>query len=353
MFLSMQTAQTIRFLCRGRHSFIDGQNTSLIVSSFYCIAIIYIHLFVLSVFLFGLPLLFIFHSRPEVLDILSYHTHFLISIPPLVGIGDPVKVNMSSNIPKIVFDFICNSVLVSLYILPRSLIFLCVVLQLLQHEEFLKSRLMDRNLQWLCYLSTTSVYGNCGGAWLDEDYPISPTSELVKARLAAEEGWLNIGHDLGLSAHVFRPGGIYGPGRSAVDTIIKQEPLSEIQKIRASRRYTSRVHVADICQALEASIYKPSPGKTYNIVDDDPAPRIEIFTFARELIEKKWPGQMKQTTSPDREESFIPEGSSRGKKRVSNARMKRELGVRLLHPSYRSGLQSIIEHMDNPFLHST
>uniref|UniRef100_A0A5B7BPM1 Putative dTDP-D-glucose 4,6-dehydratase n=1 Tax=Davidia involucrata TaxID=16924 RepID=A0A5B7BPM1_DAVIN len=251
--------------------------------------------------------------EPEVLNILSYHTHFLISIPPLLGIDDPM----------------------------------------LQHEELLKSRLKDGNLQWLCYLSSTSVYGNCGGAWVDEDYPVSPTSEKARARLVAEDGWLNLGHDLGLSAQIFRLGGIYGPGRSAVDTIIKQEPLSEIQKMRASRHYTSRVHVADICQALEASIYKPSPGKTYNIVDDDPAPRIEIFTFARDLIQKKWPGQMKQTTSPDRDKSFIPEGSSRGEKRVSNARMKKELGVRLLHPSYRSGLQSVIAHMDNPFLGSS
>lgn len=83
--------------------------------------------------------------------------------------------------------------------------------------------------------------------------------------------------------------------------------------------------------------------KVYNIVDDDPAPREEVFAYARDLVEKKWPGQFKQSINES--ESFIKMGSPRGAKRVSNARMKKELGVRLLHPNYGSGLKSIINHM--------
>ncbi|CAK9158742.1 unnamed protein product [Ilex paraguariensis] len=249
---------------------------------------------------------------PEVLNILNYHTHVLVSIPPVVGIGD----------------------------------------LMLRHEELLKNILTGGNLQWLCYLSSTSVYGDRGGEWVDEDYPITPASELAKARLVAEEGWLNLGCDLRLSTQIFRLGGIYGPGRSAIDTIIKQEPSSEVQKMRSSKRYTSRVHVADISQALNAAVHKPSLGKIYNIVDDDPSPRTEVFMFARNLIEKKWPGQIKQARSLDRVESLMPKGSSRDGKRVSNARMKRELEVRLLHPDYRSGLQSIVEHIDDSFLYN-
>lgn len=246
-------------------------------------------------------------NQPEqsTIDVMKYHTHLVVSIPPVVGIGDPM----------------------------------------LQHEELLRSTLMDGNLQWLGYLSTTSVYGGCGGAWVDEDYPTSPTSELANLRLVAEKRWLNLGDDLGLSAQVFRLGGIYGPGRSAVDTIIKQGALSESQKMRVSRQYTSRIHVEDISQALKASIHAPSHGKVYNIVDDDPAPREEVFAYARDLVEKKWPGQIKQSTNES--ESFIKKGSPRGAKRVSNARMKKELGVRLLHPNYGSGLQSIINHMEH------
>ena len=85
--------------------------------------------------------------------------------------------------------------------------------------------------------------------------------------------------------------------------------------------------------------------KVYNIVDDDPAPREEVFAYARDLVEKKWPGQIKHSTNES--ESFIKKGSPRGAKRVSNARMKKELGVRLLHPNYGSGLQSIINHMEH------
>ncbi|OMO75225.1 NAD-dependent epimerase/dehydratase [Corchorus olitorius] len=250
-------------------------------------------------------------NQPQMstMNALKCHTHLLVSIPPLVGIGDPM----------------------------------------LQHGELLRSVLMGSNLQWLSYLSSTSVYGDCGGACVDEDYPTSPTNELAKLRLEAEQGWLNLAGDIGIRGQVFRLGGIYGPGRSAVDTIIKQEPLSKSQKLRVSKQFTSRVHVADICQALKASIHMPSSRRTYNIVDDDPAPRKEVFAYALNLVEKKWPGLIKEIDSPEREEPFIQKTTSRGEKRVSNARMKKELAVELLHPTYKSGLQSIIDQLENPF----
>ncbi|GFQ05500.1 protein yeez [Phtheirospermum japonicum] len=245
--------------------------------------------------------------QQEILEIVKHHTHLVVSIPPLKGLGDP----------------------------------------LLRHKGLVESILKDGKLRWLVYLSSTSVYGDCGGAWVDEDYPLQPSSELARARLAAEEEWLCVGRNLGISAQVFRLGGIYGPGRSAVDTILKQEPLSKGQKTRFLKNYTSRVHVADICQALHASILKPSTGKIYNIVDDDPAPREEVFELAQTLVDEKYPGHGKRFISPERSKSLVTEKSPRGEKRVSNARMRNELGVKLFHPTYRSGLQSIIEQMDN------
>ncbi|XP_065848142.1 uncharacterized protein [Euphorbia lathyris] len=241
------------------------------------------------------------------LHTLRSSTHLLVSIPSLIGIGDPV----------------------------------------LQHEELLQSTIMDGNLQWLCYLSSTSVYGDSGGAWVDEDYPANPTRDTAKSRLAAEEGWLNLGDSLGIPTQIFRLGGIYGPGRSAVDTIIKQKALSKSQKLRISRQYTSRIHVEDICQALKASIKKPSFRRIYNIVDDDPASREEVFAYAEELVEKKWGGWVKKSASCERVVAYEKD-SSRGEKRVCNKRMKRELGVELIYPSYRSGLLSIIDHVHYP-----
>lgn len=236
-------------------------------------------------------------------------THLLVSIPPVAGIGDPV---------------------------------------LYQHQDLLKTALCNGNLQWLCYLSSTSVYGDCGGAWVDEDYPAKPTKDSANARLVAEEGWLSLGHDLGVSGQVLRLGGIYGPGRSALDTIIKQGTLTESQKSREASQYTSRIHVADICQALKASIMKPSPGRIYNVVDDEPAPRAEVFAFAETLIEKKWPGQLKEMHPSSKPALVSHENVRRGEKRVLNYRLKKELGVRLLHPTYRSGLESIIQLIGNP-----
>lgn len=87
----------------------------------------------------------------------------------------------------------------------------------------------------------------------------------------------------------------------------------------------------------------------YNVVDDDPAPREEVFAYAWDLVEKKWPGLLKHRKPRENTESSNEKGSSRGEKRVSNVRMKKELGVRLQHPSYKSGLQSIINQMDKPY----
>ncbi|CAN7021564.1 hypothetical protein IGI04_022616 [Brassica rapa subsp. trilocularis] len=234
------------------------------------------------------------------------YTHLLVSIPPLADIGDPM----------------------------------------LRDVELVREKLSSGNLQWLCYLSSTSVYGDYGGAWVTEDHPPNPKTQSAKLRLAAEEGWLSLGSDLGVSTHVLRLGGIYGPGRSAIDTLLKRENLSESQLRRASRRFTSRVHVEDICQALQAAIEKPSSREIYNIVDDDPAPREEVFEYALEMIEKRW--KRKIETKPFLYESR-EQSSLRGEKRVSNEHMKDKLGVKLLYPSYKLGLQSIGEKMDNPF----
>ncbi|KAG4934489.1 hypothetical protein JHK87_048491 [Glycine soja] len=248
------------------------------------------------------------HPDVDVLQVMKNYSHILVSVPPLVGIGDPM----------------------------------------LRHEELLRSSLTDGDLRWLCYLSSTSVYGDCDGELVDEDYPTNPESGLAKLRLASEEGWSNLAHNLGISPLLFRLGGIYGPGRSAVDTIIKQKPMSEGQKRRKNRKYTSRIHVDDICQALMATVLAPPPREVYNIVDDDPAPREEVFEYAMKLVEKKWPG-LKLQSVEQKQKEWPNAKNPRGEKRVCNARMKRELGVQLLYPDYKSGLKSIIHQIPTPF----
>ncbi|TVU22501.1 hypothetical protein EJB05_32202, partial [Eragrostis curvula] len=242
-------------------------------------------------------------SNLEDLPSLQDATHLLVSIPPIPGIGDPV----------------------------------------LNSKEDLKRILNLGNLQWLCYLSTTSVYGDCGGELVDEDHTVNPMSESAKLRYTAEKGWLNLMDDPDLSAFILRLGGIYGPGRSALDTLAKSKSLSQRQKMRESKQYTARIHVADIYQAILASMSLRCARKIFNVVDDDPAPRTEVFTFARSLIERMYPDLIAESieaisTGLDSQARIIP-----AEKRVSNARLKQELGVKLLHPTYRSGLQSILD----------
>ncbi|XP_072985566.1 uncharacterized protein [Typha latifolia] len=242
------------------------------------------------------------NSKLTDLHALQHATHLLISIPTMAVIGDP---------------------LLFLY-------------------EDLESTLRQGNLQWLCYLSSTSVYGDCGGAWVDEDYPVNPKRASAKLRYTAEKGWLQLANQLGLSAYIFRLGGIYGPGRSALDTIIRRKSLSEGQTMRESRYYTARIHVADIYRAIKASMNAPLSRKVYNVVDDDPAPRAEVFAFAQTLIERKYPDMIRNLRVAALPDTRSTSENTSGEKRVSNARLKDELGVTLLYPTYRSGLHSII-----------
>uniref|UniRef100_A0A1D1YX68 UDP-N-acetyl-D-mannosamine dehydrogenase n=1 Tax=Anthurium amnicola TaxID=1678845 RepID=A0A1D1YX68_9ARAE len=134
---------------------------------------------------------------------------------------------------------------------------------------------------------------------------------------------------------------------NALDTIINHEALSKYQKMRDSRKYTARVHVADIYQTINASFTIPSTGRVYNVVDDDPAPRAEVFAFAQDLIEERWPGMIKRSVAMDTTDPEMRQDDMKGEKRVSNARLK-DLGVSLIHPSYRSGLRSILDSWESP-----
>ncbi len=121
---------------------------------------------------------------------------------------------------------------------------------------------------WLGYLSTTGVYGDRDGGWVDEDTPCAPTTKRGRERVAAEQAWQTLAAGHGLPLHIFRLAGIYGPGRG---------PFAKLHEGTARRiikpgQVFSRIHAEDIAQVLLASIHAPQPGRVYNICDDDPAP---------------------------------------------------------------------------------
>jgi len=198
----------------------------------------------------------------------------------------------------------------------------------LRHHGTNIARLLG--LAWVGYLSTTSVYGVTDGSHVDETSACAPTSARGQRRLAAEQAW----QALPLPAHVFRLSGIYGQGRSVFDTIRE----GKAQRIVKPGQAFNRIHVNDIAQTLRASIAKPSPGRIYNLADDLPAPSADLVTYACSLLGIAPPPVIpfdQAVLSPMAREFWADN------KRVGNDRIKVELGVKLLYPTWREGLDTI------------
>ncbi|MEP4039386.1 SDR family oxidoreductase [Pseudophaeobacter sp.] len=192
------------------------------------------------------------------------------------------------------------------------------------------------DLAWFGYLSTTAVYGDREGDWVDEATPVAPTSERGNWRVLAEQQWQQI-PDLPL--HIFRLAGIYGPGRGPFAKLM----AGKARRIVKPGQVFSRIHVEDIAQALLASMDQPNPGGIYNLCDDDPAPPQDVLGYAAELLGLPIPAEV-----PFDEAGMTPMARSfyGENKRVHNNRIKSELGVELLYPSYREGLRAVLAAED-------
>ena len=192
------------------------------------------------------------------------------------------------------------------------------------------------DIEWLGYLSTTGVYGDRGGGWVDEDSVLEPTGPRGARRLAAERGWLTLWRDHGLPVHLFRLAGIYGPGRNALETVRR----GRAQRIDKPGQVFSRIHVDDIARVLAASIARPNPGRAYNLCDDDPAPPEAVIAYACSLLGVEPPPLVPFEGA---ELSEMARSFYRDNKRVSNARIKAELGVTLAYPDYKTGLKALLD----------
>ena len=195
-----------------------------------------------------------------------------------------------------------------------------------------------RGLVWAGYLSTTGVYGDTGGARVDEEAPLAPTSERGRRRVAAEAAWLALGRRYGVPVHVFRLAGIYGPGRSALERVLD----GTARRIDKPDHAFGRIHVDDIAGLIEASMQRPRAGAVYNVCDDAPAPPADVVAHACELLGVE-PPPLVPFAEAAREMSPMALSFWRDNRRVDNGRIKRELGVRLQYPDYRSGLRACLE----------
>jgi nucleoside-diphosphate-sugar epimerase len=181
---------------------------------------------------------------------------------------------------------------------------------------------------WIGYLSSTGVYGDTGGAWVDETAPIGTGRR--SARSGADMAWQAL-HD----AHIFRLPGIYGPGRSAIDRVRS----GEARRVEAPGHIFSRIHVDDIVETVIAAMRGPRPG-VYNVTDDKAASGATVIEVACDLIGAPYPPTIHPEQLGPQARGFYSE-----RRRVSNGKMKRDLGVRLRYPDYMSGLRACLEEV--------
>ena len=189
-------------------------------------------------------------------------------------------------------------------------------------------RLIALRAPWIGYLSSTGVYGDTGGAWVDETAPVGTGRR--SARSEADVAWQALPN-----AHIFRLPGIYGPGRSAIDRVRS----GQAQRVDAPGHMFSRIHVDDIVEAVIAAMHRPNPG-VYNITDDVPASGAAVIESACDLLGATYPPIVQPEQLNPQARGFYSE-----RRRVSNGKMKRDLGVRLRYPDCVHGLRACLEEV--------
>ncbi len=189
-------------------------------------------------------------------------------------------------------------------------------------------------LRFIAYLSTIGVYGDHGGAWIDETTPVAPRSERSRRRVQAEQEWGDLAQASGKRAVAFRIAGIYGPGRSALDNVLD----GTARRLIKPGQVFNRIHRDDIASMVQAAITGAPQFGAYNVCDDEPAPPQDVVAYAAMLLKRAVPpdipyggAQLSEMTA-----SFYAEN-----KRVRNERAKADLGWRPQYPTYREGLAAI------------
>lgn len=189
-------------------------------------------------------------------------------------------------------------------------------------------------LRLVTYLSTIGVLGDHGGAWVDEATPANPQSERSARRLAAEQAWRGLGPGHGTPVAILRLPGIYGPGRSAIDSL----KAGTARRIVKPGQVFNRIHVADIARILLVLHEQGRAGSVYNLADDEPAAPEDVIAYAAEMMGLPVPPAI-----PFEDARLSPMAASfyAECKRVRNTQIKADLGLSLAFPTYREGLRDI------------
>ena len=184
---------------------------------------------------------------------------------------------------------------------------------------------------WSGYVSATSVYPDTPDGFCYEDTPTGPATARGRARVEAEQRWLDL-----LGTEIFRAAGIYGPGRSPFDAL--RDGTSRIIEHRG--QVFNRIHVEDICRVIEAAMAQPRRGRIINLADNKPAPQGDVVRHAAGLIGVEPPQaqSLKEANLSPMARSFYV-----SRRKVASKVIGPELGLDLLYPDYESGLAAILK----------
>lgn len=232
-------------------------------------------------------------DSPDVQNYLGSATHLLICIPPTNAMSDIVLIQYGDLIKK--------------------------------QAPFLK---------WIGYLSSTGVYGNHEGNWVNEHSKCIPHTSTGITRFKAEQAWFSFAQNHQLALHVFRLSGIYGPRRNALEHLMQ----GKMQSVFKENQVFCRIHVDDIVATLLASIQSPNPLSIYNVSDDEPTPNYVVDQYACKLLNRDPLPLISFSEAPlsQMEQEFYANN-----RRVSNTKIKEELGLVLNYPTYKEGLNQI------------
>jgi nucleoside-diphosphate-sugar epimerase len=193
-----------------------------------------------------------------------------------------------------------------------------------------------RRLKQVVYLSTIGVYGDSGGAWIDETTPVAPNNVRSQRRVEAEAVWSAFGQKRGIGVQLHRLAGIYGPGRNLLIDVAE----GSARRIIKPGQVFNRIHVADIAGAIAAALDHPDVTGPFNICDDEPSPPQDVVAHAADLLRTPPPPAVPFEDAAMSEMGRIFYSSS---KRCRNDRAKAMLGWTLTYPTYREGLAALLQ----------
>ena len=198
---------------------------------------------------------------------------------------------------------------------------------------------MLSKLEWFGYLSSTSVYGDHGGNWVNEESETKPTSLRGENRLKIENLFLSLYENHGMPIHIFRLPGIYGSGRSAIDKLINGNKLI----INKPNHFFSRIHVEDIATAILVSMKKKTPGEIFNLTDNYPTSAEDVIKYAAKLL------KINDLEITDISSNLLSQKAKsfyNDNKKVSNSKIKKILGWAPKFENYKLGLQNILKKLN-------